>query len=297
MAIEWVQNGVIRDPYNEFLIQKFENIKLRQNDDLKIDWDNEFKLRFWVDKQNKECVIEPKFLKGNIQKILDAGKSVRLSLYLRSNPQNSEVSKLILEKPNFSESILDELKLQETAHFDLLAPPQLVHHHPHLKERPSFNKFIKQDLYPKTIFKRAQIKTPIKGRWNDKNSHYMDNELNQTPNLGMESVQPCSSLFNELIMGNLSQNFINLESKKIKSNAQESVVSSKEVNDSCQINRRLRNFLEINLNSPIPGFIFHKTMRDIFSKAFLSTSSVIFSNLGHLLHSSFDINKILRTVR
>jgi hypothetical protein len=297
IAASWIQSGVVQDPHLEFFVQKTDGARLKPQDDLKIDWEHEFKLRFWVDRNNKECPVEPRILKGKTQKILDAGKSVRLSLYLRSNPQNFEVSKLILEKPNINKAIVDELEEQKGLDTDSLSIHQEIESFPVPKSRPSFNMAIKKDLYPKTIFKRAVMKTPIKGRWNERVVEKMDNELEMTPNLGVASTIPPMSVFNQLISSNKNRSLISFEIKKIKDEETEPINSSRSDDYQSQIAKKIRLLLEANIKTPNPGYIFHKSLTEIYSTSVTTTTSVIASNLGHLLHSSFDINKIMRTVR
>lgn len=297
MVANWMHSGVIQDPYSEFFIQRLDNLRVKQQDDLKIDWDNEFSLRFWVDKANKECNIEPKILKGKAQKILDAGKSVRLSLYLRSNPQNSEVTKLVLEKPNVHKTIVDQLDVHLQEHFGSL--PDLQASQPKYRQRfrPSFNLAIKNELYSAKSAKKFSNENGPKGRWAEPRQVQIDNELEQMPRLPVARIQESPSLFGNLIsssQGNLIHPF---QKKKYTMEIEETAKLDESEDLLSQVAKKVSQLVEHGSTSPLAGFILHKTLREAFATSFSLTSNVIASNLGSLLHTSFDISKIMKTVR
>ena len=297
MVTAWIQSGIIQDPFSELFIQRLDNVRLKQQDDLKIDWDNEFKLRSWVDKANKECIIEPKIIRGKAQKILDAGKSVRLSLYLRSNPQNSEIIKLVLEKPNIHEALLEELNSQLQVNFETVVPCASLPAPLKLKSRPTFNASIKNELYTNKKFSAAPPRTPPRAKWGERRSMKMDNELEDSPDKLLQDQYSGLSLFSRLTKAQPNNTIVSFKKKKYKIEPIENHLSSQELGYQDQIARKISQLVDTSIKMPQPGFTLHKSIKEAYSKSINTTSSLVSSNLGHLLHSSFDIGKIMRTVR
>lgn len=299
IAQNWMQSGIIQDPHIEFFIQRIDSVMIKSQDDLKIDWDNEFRLRHWVDRNNKDCPLQPKVLKGIAQTILDAGKSIRLTLYFKAHPQNEKITLIKLKKPCIYTSILERITETLSQNFeDLIQIKSEVCSTNKKYTRPSFNSQLKSEFYSITEKPAQEVINLAPGKWGQRQMNilktdkprFIDNELDGI------NLQPQLTLFDRLLTVTNENMLTKFSKKKLKGDIKEVTMTHSDHQTQEEIQKQLRVLIGCAIKKAKPGYILHKDVNDAYLKGISLTSQLISSNLGELLNLSFEIELLMKTV-
>lgn len=295
----WMQSGVIQDPHKELFILRIESVMLKSQDDLKIDWDNEFRLRQWVGPSGKECTLEPRILKSLSQTILDAGKSVRLALYFKAHPQNDKVSNVRLDKPCIYAAILEQFKQCIARNFEE-PEAMMIEGKPSAKKyaRPTFNGELKSEFYSVAEKMSQEIVRLPAGKWGQRQPKsikiarplFMENELDE------EDLQFQPSLFDKLLSVPSDNMLVPFSNKKSKGGVKEVSMTHADHRTQVEIQTMLRKLETLATRKAQPGYILHKDVKEAYSRGVSLTSALIAANLGQLLHLSFEVDLLVKTV-
>lgn len=289
--MEWIEEGQISDPFDEFFIQKMEIIKGRSSE-LKIDWENEFKLRYVYQADDKLLCLEPKIMEGLSKKILEFGKSKRLTSFFKINHKQADSDKEGEADKGYNQVYLEELeKLKEglpepNGHMEL----ETINKKRKYK-LASFNSSICRSGQPKP----AQL-PHSSGSFQAQPQSEMFSQFAVGPSqktgcevvpFGMLQRQP-SSMFQHRLSPDHTRPEKNEPTKT-------SFFSDKATQN--RIASALHDLAKKTEFQKIPGFLVSENLKTVYSEAINKTGEESLLQLGRYLNKVFDLKALFGTLR
>lgn len=259
----WINDGVIDDVYGEFFI--LHNDRGRSSDDIMIDWDSEYIFREWSDfGKGGESLIQticPAILRDQKKTILDAGKSARLSAFLKIYANNVQVSGFYYEKPQVLSHIHSRISSFIGSNSEYRTKED-VDIRPKTYTKPTFNNYLSTNKEEMTIDRKDWY--TIRGRILPKPQSLSSSHLifNTTPHNTIRKMEPTDST---------------------SIHAQESSYMS--------VYSTMFDLIDSHELYDV-----HHVVEDTYKACIDKCASICFYSLGSLLNMSFDIRLIFEAV-
>lgn len=263
-----------------------------RSSELKIDWEHEFKLRYVYQADDKLLCLEPKVMSGMSKKILEFGKSKRLTSFFKINHKQGESEKGSETSKDYNKAYLDELeKLKE----GLTEPKGLMQIEPISNTRKyklaSFNSSIGQSCQSKL----SQLPHSQNCLVAQPHSHMFGQFGGGSFQMTGEEVAPFRMLQRQpssLFQHRISPDHWRSEKKEP---TKTSFFPDKATHN--RITLALQDLARKTEFQQIPGFLVSENLKTVYREAITKTGEESLLQLGRYLNKVFDLKALFGTLR